>query len=131
MKLMQVALFIALMTLISAASAQDTPNLVGTWQGPTYGHLVEEGFVESVMTFEILDQQGRVFHGEKSWVSRETGEIITETFSGTVNDDGLVAIADHEDGGTFVGQVLGDMLTLQYVEGGPNATAYVTQLTRQ
>ena len=131
MKLIQVALCLTLLTLVSAASAQDTPNLVGTWQGPSQGHLIDEGFVESVMTFEILDQQGRAFHGKKSWTSRETDEIITETFSGTVNDDGQVAIADHEDGGTFVGQVMGDTLTLQYVEGGSNATAYMTQLRRQ
>lgn len=131
MKTIQVALCLTLLTFVSLVSANDSPNLVGTWQGPSTGHLVTEGFVDSLITLEIEAQQGGAFHGTKSWTSRESGATMAETFSGTVNPDGHVAIVDHDDGGTFLGRVMGDSMVLQYLETGPDATAYVTQLARQ
>ena len=131
MKLKHTALCIGLLCLSSLTWADNEPNLVGTWQGPSTGHLVTEGFVDSVMTFEIEQQQGAAFHGTKSWTARESGEVIAETFSGTVSPNGHVAIADHGDDGIFMGQMMGDTMVLQYLETGPDAMAYVVELKRQ
>lgn len=131
MKLIHTAFCLGLLSLASLTWAENEPDLVGTWQGPSTGHLLTEGFVDSVMMLEITEQQGAAFHGTKSWTSRESGETIAETFSGTVSPNGRVAIIDHNDGGAFWGEMMGDTMILQYLETGSDAKAYVVKLERQ
>lgn len=124
--------FVFSITLLAATAAMagGAPDLVGTWQGDSNGHIQGKGFVSSEITFVVKEQQGKVFHGMKQWMSNVTGSMEQETISGTVDASGRVVIAEHVDG-TLMGTVSGDAMTLQYREDGPKGKAFIYELKRQ
>ena len=115
------------------AAGGAVPNLVGKYSGKVEMHFKDKGFKTSqdTMVFEILEQQGHVFHGRKSW--NHVGEKGEETFSGVISYDGSYAyVAEHEDGQAIIDIVDGGKtLYLYYTEGGKRPVAIYFELKRQ
>lgn len=107
-----------------------TPDLVGSWTGTTVGHN-SRGFVTAGKpTFNITMQKGFAFVGNKDYADL-AGVIHHEEFSGVINKQGEIYIAEKE-AGMIVGDLIGpDSMELVYIEDGDEAMAYITILNRQ
>jgi len=119
----------------NSATAQEVPDLVGTWiptegahilEGPTLHHESGTEAVEdadglhrhtSTFVFEFEGQDGRTFWGKLS-----SGEV-SERLVGAISVDGKrFVIADHD--GSFSGTVVdADTLDYCYVHSAPTNSA--------
>lgn len=116
---------LALTLCATLALAADAPNLVGTWEGvsslhgPIHGHRSGS----KALVVVIKEQKGYAFTGTKTYFNELKKKEFSENFSGTVSSEGLVSIAEHEDG-TAMGKLRADgILELQYAEPGKDAKA--------
>jgi hypothetical protein len=122
--------FVLVLLLVSAAAAGTYPQLVGEWEGKTTGYNPDKGFVENTLDIEIQGQKGGAFYGVKTLKLIVTGKKLVENFCGTVTRDGKVLLSEVLDG-YMSGYVKGDTMTLQYVEAGPKAKAFIHVFTRK
>ncbi len=85
------------------APAASIPDLTGKWETKSYSHHHESrGFAfasKAVGKWTIKDQQGRLFHGERTYIrTKYDGMEITEGFSGTISRDGKrIYMVDHNE----------------------------------
>lgn len=132
MRTLLIVLSLALVLSLSAAAfaGQDAPDLTGTWQGTMDKHTKAQGFVsgDTSLKLVVLEQKGRLFHGEKSWVLN--GKPMKEAFSGVITPKGDIYLAEDDDG-VSIGEYEGGTITFYYVETGPNRMAVLQTLTRK
>lgn len=91
------------------------PNLKGKWVSKTYSHHHEKnGFFtlpNSKGGWEIKEQQGRLFYGERSYnMTHRDTKKVAEGFSGVISRDGkrIYMVAHNED--VMFGEILSDGL---------------------
>lgn len=89
------------------------PDLKGKWISKTYSHHHENnGFfarAKSKGAWEIKEQQGRLFSGERSYImTHRNKKTVKEGFSGVISRDGkrIYMVAHNED--MMFGEILSD-----------------------
>ena len=118
----------ASLLLAAPALAADAPSLLATWSGQTEGVGVQDGWKQGPVTLVIGEQRGHAFTGTATYP--EAGGEATSDIYGTVALDGrTVFIAD--DDGAYAGTVVGQTLSLCYVESGPDASTKCLEATLQ
>ena len=124
-KLMTLAILAAAFP-VSAALAE-TPNLVGTWKGTSERVNAKGEYSEREKTIEIVDQNGRRFHG----VAKDAR--AAEKFIGVIrSDDTTFYWVDAEDVGQVQGRILdADRIETCYLESGKHAIAACSILSRE
>ena len=131
MKKILLAILLAglLCTVVFAEEA--ITNLTGTWEGTSMQHKKEAGFKtgETVTTWVIKEQDGRMFYGEKVWVL--DGKKHTESFSGIISlDNKHFYMADHINGYVTGDIVSEDKIAVYYIEEGKDAKAIFIELNK-
>ncbi len=109
-----------------AAEGPAIPNLIGTWSGQnhTIGNVF--GLRTRLRTVEITEQTDRRFRGHFVY---EGGRV--DFFGIVFPDDVSFAWVSPSSKGTVQGRILGpDHIAACYVEGGAEATAGCSDLTR-
>lgn len=115
------------------------PDLAGTWTGP-FKVIRAHGVSEGTFTLRVLEQDGPLLKGEKSWETPGTeGNVAgvdvqraTEPLVGVVDFDGKsIYFAEVGDDGIHLGRLTSsDTLEVVYIEAG-YATAFRAALTRR
>lgn len=116
-------LVVLLCSFASFALAADPANLCGVWEGESAVHSTKAGFFPGKMVLTIKEQQGNVFHGNKTYLQAATKKNKTEKFSGSISSDGRIFIADHEEGYMIGSITKNGEMELQYGHQGKNAVA--------
>jgi len=99
----------------TALAEATVPDLTGTWATKSYSHHHEkQGFFSNPDVdgqWIIKKQQGRLFHGERSYTMKQIStEKITEGFSGVISKDGnRLYMVDHDEDILF-GEILSNGL---------------------
>ena len=119
-----------LLATASIAAAQQAPDLTGAWNATAKIHHIEKGFLEGHgATYEILEQQGNLFGGQKSWTHGDTR--YAERFSGIITPEGEIYFAEQMDG-IMLGKVVDEKtLQLYYLESGPGGKAILLELVKE
>ena len=131
--------FLALVFLVSAATAataEDTPNLVGTWElakAPVISQIDERRQISTSHEILVIEHQdGDLFYGRSAWWDTPEHESATdptgaglgyggfESIIGIIGFDGLaLRIVEVESEGLFTGRILdADSLELTFTEIG-------------
>lgn len=119
-----------LMATASIAAAQQAPDITGSWKAQGKMHHMEKGFLDGHgATYEILEQQGNLLRGRKTW--EHGGETYQETFSGIVTPEGDIYFAEQMDGIMLGKMVDKKTLRLYYLESGPDGKAIVLDLVKE
>jgi len=112
-------------SLAAPALAQSAvPDLTGKWVTKAYSHHHEKrSFFTNAQpdgTWVIKEQQGRFFHGERSYVRKQIGnKKVTEGFSGVISRDGKrVYMVDHDEDMLFGDIVSADEIELVIMNDG-------------
>lgn len=110
----------------SIASAQDVPELRGTWVGET--QYIEDGQFKSGKIAYVIDKQlGAMFSGHKLWFSKRN-VLLTENFVG-LWDQGRMIFADKKGGRAFGYRLSKQELKINSLDG-PKQHALVARLER-
>ncbi|WP_419779381.1 calcium-binding protein [Maridesulfovibrio sp.] len=112
---------LALVLMSSFAVAGSCPELRGTWVGLVKMIAKDGTLKESKAVFVIKKQEGKLFTGNKAWFAENKENLITEGFSGVVDEDGGLYFAEHDDGYTFGKMVGKERMSLYYLESGRKA----------
>lgn len=112
-----------LFVLSPAVWAEDIPDLIGTWAGPSQVHSANHDYVRGDQTTLVIEEQkGNLFQGVKTYFNSLKNQSFSEPFSGSVTPDGHILIAEHADG-YMQGRLLDDgSLILQYAECGSTSS---------
>jgi hypothetical protein len=115
-----------LLVLVFALSATgicaaEIPDLVGNWAGTGPGYNEEAGYVEKAdygtVTFNITEQNGRLFTGEMTYLVN--GTDVSEGFAGAIGADDKTLYVTEFVSGYDVGTVISeDEIELIYVQDG-------------
>jgi hypothetical protein len=102
-------------------AAAEIPNLVGNWVGTGPGYNEEAGYVDEAdfgtVTFNITEQNGRVFNGEMTYLMN--GTDVNEGFAGAIGaDDKTLYIAEFVSGYDFGTVISEDEIELIYIQDG-------------
>ena len=111
----------------NAYSAEDIPNIVGTWIGENKTVSELRGFRTWEKKVEIIEQKGRRFKGTFSYTDG------TKNFFGIIHPDNLtITWVASNSRGYNLGKLLSkNRLSACYVESGIDATAGCADLTRK
>jgi hypothetical protein len=108
-----------------ATHAADAPEVTGTWSGAGPAVSESEGWETSrSASLAITEQRGRVFRGE---VKYEGGG---EEFVGVIQADGKTILISNDDGHVTAYLSSPAEMEVCYIEGGDDATATCTTMTR-
>jgi hypothetical protein len=121
-------LLAAFVLAATVASAQQPPELRGTWKGTSYLND-PSGFREGKCAYVIDAQKGQLFSGYKLWFDAK-GVLQKELFSGLFGDDGNLYFAERSDGYTFGQRTSKQTMSLYYLERGALAKAILYKLER-
>ncbi|MEE9911991.1 MAG: hypothetical protein K4571_09745 [Deltaproteobacteria bacterium] len=134
-------LFAAVMYFSAGAVYADShiPDLKGKWISKNYSHHHEKnGFFSragSKGAWEIKEQQGRLFYGERSYImTHRNKKKVTEGFSGVISRDGkrIYMVAHNED--IMLGEILSDgtieIVTMDDSEKDHHATIGLIEIER-
>ncbi|MFA5627765.1 MAG: hypothetical protein WC965_09870 [Thiohalomonadaceae bacterium] len=91
---------------------QSYPDMTGKWNTKSYSHHHEnKGFLnvsDANGKWVVTEQQGRFFHGERTYTNRSDKKTYTEGFSGVISKDGKrIYLVDHDEDLLF-GDILDD-----------------------
>jgi hypothetical protein len=107
---------LALLTM--GICAAEIPDLMGNWAGTGPGYDEEAGYIvdeDNILTFSITEQNGRIFNGELTYLSRN-GTDVVEGFAGIIDvDNKTIYIAEFISGydvGTIISEDEIDMMYL-------------------
>ncbi|MGL1863038.1 MAG: calcium-binding protein [Pseudodesulfovibrio sp.] len=117
----------AVLAFASMAFAMDTPELRGTWKGPTKIQTLDK-VIESECAVVINKQNGNTFTGVKLYFNSKN-VLVTEKFAG-LYDNGELLFAEnkHETG---IGYLTGKQaLTINYVDHSAAARVQICKLER-
>ena len=111
----------------NAYSAEDIPNIVGTWIGENKTVSELRGFRTWEKKVEIIEQKGRRFKGTFSYTDG------TKNFFGVIHPDNLTItwVASNSRGYNLGRLLTKNRLSACYVESGIDATAGCADLTRK
>lgn len=122
-----------LMLIAGSVTAEDTPNLTGTWVLEKIEYLQYSGEIFEDVSNEsawTLTQQGNIIQGVNQFLS-DNG-LVEEKIAGVVSPDGTTAHVVDLSGGTyFVSINDDDTLTINYLNTGvkKEADGYAFTLT--
>ena len=109
-----------------------TPDLKGTWNGPTVGYEPDAGFTNygtTTMSMIVAEQQGRIFAGTFVFGSGNTTESIP--FSGVIGRDGKTLTIPQRTGGYSFGEIISPgEIELIYVDDGTRYTSSIDMLKK-
>lgn len=114
----RVAGIVVAVLLSFPAAAQDVPNIVGTWSGPSDGLGKKDGWITGPVTLVVSEQRGRSFRAKISYPAPGGGSQ-TETLAGTLTPDGKTIYLAADDG-IHIAVLQGTTLDACYVEPGEN-----------
>lgn len=107
---------IAAMLLATPALAQDVPNIIGTWTGPSDGLSQKDGWITGPVTLVVSEQRGRSFRA-KVTIPAAKGGSQTEAVVGTFTPDGRTIYLAADDG-IHIAVLQGTTLDACYMEPG-------------
>ena len=117
----------ATVLLSSLALADDTPELRGTWRGPSLIQSVDKAW-EGKCAFVIDKQDGQRFTGYKLWFTKNN-VLTKEKFAG-IFDNGRLFFAEGKDGYGY-GYLSGPQsMHVNYIEHGGSAKVIIYNLDR-
>ena len=120
---------IALLMLVSPASAQREVSLVGTWVGERHRSAKVEGYRSGTATLVITEQKGRAFKGYLNRTNAD-GDVKEDLWGAFTPGGRLIAGADDEGIYSFV-LVNPNTLDYCYVESGAGPRAVCARLVRK
>jgi len=118
---------------VMGTSAAETPNLVGVWAGSGPGYNEKVGYTEGgaygTVTFNITEQNGRVFAGDLTY--QLNGTDVVEGFAGAIGSDDkslyIVEFISGYDAGTVISE---DEIELIYLQDGEPAEVFIQTFSR-
>ncbi len=117
---------------LASTTAPATPDITGTWNGPTAGYEPGAGYTNygnSPMSMVVSSQQGRIFAG--TFVFTGTNGTESIAFSGVIGRDGRTLTIPQKSGGYSFGEIIApDQIELIYVEDGTHYTSSIDTLRK-
>ncbi|HPE62850.1 MAG TPA: hypothetical protein PLQ49_01930 [Methanothrix sp.] len=131
-KIVSFGLFLLALAATGVCAAE-IPNLVGSWTGVGPGYVEGAGYVDGAdsdnLTFNITEQNGRLFTGEMTYMVE--GMDVVEGFAGAIAVDNKTFYVTEYFSGYDVGTVISeDEIELIYLQDGEPAEVYVQTLRR-
>lgn len=131
-KIVSFGLFL-LALAVTGVCAAEIPDLVGSWTGVGPGYVEGTGYVDGAdsdnLTFNITEQNGRLFTGEMTY--QEEGMDVVEGFAGAIAVDNKTFYVTEFLSGYDVGTVISeDEIELIYLQDGEPAEVYLQTLRR-
>ena len=118
---------VATMLLSGFAFAAGTPELRGTWRGPSVIQTPSESW-EGKAAYVINVQNGLMFAGYKLWFNK-SNVLVEEKFAG-IYDNGQLFFGEGKDGYGY-GYLTGKQnMAINYVEQGSTVKAILYKLER-
>jgi hypothetical protein len=114
---------------VIGTSAAEIPDMVGVWAGSGPGYNERAGYAEGGATFNITEQNGRIFAGELTY--QLNGTDVVEGFAGAIgSDDKSLYVAEFISGydlGTVISE---DEIELIYLQDGEPAEVFMQTFSR-
>lgn len=102
----------AMMVVGIPGSADQIPNLTGSWNGVSVNQFSEsDGYknLTDIQNYQIKNtQEGRIFIGNETYHESLDGATINESTAGIISSDGKYFWRDHDKSGISFGEILSD-----------------------